>query len=102
MNKLWVKILSVTLCVGVFVGCILIATLLGGAKEFTIGTTEVRTEFVVGEDFSYEGLTAKQGDRVITDFKVDSSSFDKTKVGEYEIIVIYRSYSASYIVRVVM
>ncbi|MDE6584162.1 MAG: InlB B-repeat-containing protein, partial [Anaeroplasmataceae bacterium] len=60
-----------------------------------------KTEFTIGEDFSYEDLivTAKMSDdttKEVTDFIVDSSEVDKTKEGTYTITVSYEGKTATY------
>ncbi len=69
----------------------------------SISVSASKTEFVIGEDFSYEDLivTAKMSDNTtkeVTDFIVDSSEVDKTKEGTYTVTVSYGGKTATYTV----
>lgn len=76
-------------------------------KRIEIDTTNAKTAYVVGEDFSSEGLVVKKVYNNNTketlardDFVVDSSNFKKTEIGEYAIDVFYDDFSLKYQVEV--
>lgn len=63
-------------------------------SSISVNTSAAKTAYVVGEEFTTEGLvvTANFSDgtsKVVTDYTVDSSSFDSSKKGDYFIKVIY-------------
>jgi hypothetical protein len=104
------KILISSIAGVFFVACLVVIILYSVGvftpiKVIEIDTTNVQTEFYIGEDFSSQGLTARghRGDEHffdITNFVVDSSKFDTTKEGEYEIFVTCEKAKTTYKVRV--
>jgi len=73
--------------------------------ELKLDTTNVKTEFVYGEDFSAEGLVALrvEGEEEldVTDYvTVNSSAYQKDQVGIYTIKVSYKGLTKTYNVEV--
>ena len=71
-------------------------------SSITINTDEVKKTFYIGDEFSYNGLKVKANYRKMVDgewvskeadlltYSVDSSAFDSTAIGSYDIMVAYR------------
>ncbi len=62
---------------------------------------DVKTEFVVGEDITTNGLIVElrytDGTSVdVADYKVDTSGVDKTKAGEYTVVIEYQKHKQTY------
>ena len=62
--------------------------------DITINTESVKVSYVLGEEFDSTGLvvTANYSDNTnkqVTNYTIDSSSFDKDRVGTYRILVSY-------------
>ena len=56
--------------------------------SFTIDTTNATTKFLLGEEFSSKGIVVKDNlGNEVSDYSLDESEFDKTKTGEYTIVV---------------
>lgn len=66
--------------------------------SINVGADNAKKEFYIGEEFSTEGLTVignfndgTNYERVtLTDYQVDYSAFDSSKVGTYQISVVYQ------------
>ena len=63
-------------------------------KELKLDTTNVKTQFILGDEFTLEGLvvTAYYTDgtnKIITDYTVDNSGYKQDKVGSYRILIKY-------------
>lgn len=79
-----------------------------GTTGRTVKIEGGKREFYVGEEFSCEGLTVvavdeKGNERILQDgeYTVDSSAFDGTRAGKYEIVVRTEDLSTAYRVEVV-
>lgn len=71
-------------------------------SSISINTDEVKKTFYIGDEFTSEGLKVKANYRKmvdgvwnskeaeITNYSVDSSAFDSTAIGSYDIMVAYR------------
>ena len=71
-------------------------------SSITVDTTNARTTFYIGEEFSTEGLKVSANYRKMVDgswqskqselakYSVDSSAFDSSAIGSYDIVVGYR------------
>lgn len=106
MKKLLTILLAVVLCVPI---AILSASCGEGKtlQEIVLDTTNAKTTFVVGDDYSSTGLVvkAKYSDDTETtlnvgDYTINSSAYKKTEAGTYEISVFYKEKSAKYTVTV--
>lgn len=62
-------------------------------KSMRIDTSKVKKEYRVGEKLTLEGLsvfvTFEDGEKEVTDYKVDDSSFNGDRVGSYFIRIVY-------------
>ena len=81
--------------------------LLGEENGIALNTSSIKTEYLLGDTFTSAGLSV---DKTYTSgaqmfltsdqYQIDSSGFDSTKPGEYDIKVTYKSYIETFKVRV--
>jgi len=75
------------------------------SMNLIIDTEYAKTEYVIGETFSSDGLIVKaqssNGEVEVDDYKVDYSAFDNSEVGTYLIKVTYEDRTATYSVKCV-
>lgn len=107
MNKTFVKFLSIVVSLLIFGACFYI--LFFGFLEnqtradFQVDTSNVKKSYMIGEEFSSEGIKVYLNERQLSlefEVEIDSSSFDSSQSGQYQISVSHDGYVEEYSVNV--